>query len=486
MSRPLPSTPRPQLNAPTATPTATRIQPTVALRRDLLEQEFQPQISQPSSFSISGASAYEYNVGAGQLFNFGNIQLQGGVRLFLQNPVDPSSFLRTDQKGVLSYRPVSGGQEREMSYSPFHAGFAGGISSIAQNKNRIVELDWSADGTRFSFRIDPPPNTDTANAGVWFWQPATALETDPTYAILRDCPAQSYASCNLVHSSNARFWQTKSVQWSPMPGDNSVLLTLRLPQESRNAIVIAEARRDPDYAKQAPQFVRYDYASWNADGRGITVSGRSPSGRVIIGAVNRSLQGEHVILDGSARGLWLRDAVKLPDGGYLALGRHGAPGSGPLALIDGAGNQISEYIGDAPPEAVSWFADRSAVVVAVQERQFTAYVDSGIVADYTGMAADPQFSDQPLPPASIPTGVISNSEYRPGQQLRIAVPYLNLRSEPSTASGIVAGLTAGDYVAVFAGPHENDGYTWWRVQTASNAFGWLAGAINGARTLRDP
>ena len=216
------------------------------------------------------------------------------------------------------------------------------------------------------------------------------------------------------------------------------------------------------------------------------VSGRSPGGRVIIAELNRGLQGERIVLDGSARGLWLRDAVKRPDGGYVALGRNGAPGSGPLALFDGAGRMISEYIGAAPPDSVRWFADRSAVVVTVKERQFTAFVESGIVADYTGMTANPQFSDQPLPSASIPSGVIAGSQYRPGQQLRIAVPYLNLRSEPSTASGIVDGLAAGDYVAVFAGPHANDGYTWWRVQTASGAFGWLAGEINGAPTLREP
>jgi len=55
-----------------------------------------------------------------------------------------------------------------MSHSPYFAGF--GAPSIDQNKNRVVELDWSADGTQFSFRIDPPPNAEKdGDVGVWFW-----------------------------------------------------------------------------------------------------------------------------------------------------------------------------------------------------------------------------------------------------------------------------------------------------------------------------
>ncbi len=483
----MPSTPLPQLNAPTATPspTATRLQPTVALRGDLLQPVIEP-VSQPSAFDIAGASAYEYDVGAGQIFNFEDIQLSGGLRLFLRNPLDPGSFLRTDAKGMLRFKAINAAREVEMAYSPFFAGFAGGISSIDQNKNRIVELDWSADGQRFSFRIDPPAGTDSSNAGVWFWQPADNLETDPTYTIMRDCPAARYRSCDIVYPSSAQHWQTVSVQWSPIPGDNMVLLTLSLPQENRNAIALAEAIRDPTIADYAPPFTRYDYASWNLDGQSITVSGRDPGGRAIIGVVDRSLQNLQVILDGSARGLWLRDAVQLSDGRYVALGRFGGPGSGPLALFDGAGQQISDFIGDAPPEAVRWFPDRSAAVLAVRDQQFTVYMDGNVIANYAGLTSNPRFIAAPSAGASIPDAVIADSEYTPGQQLRVALPYLNLRQEPGTTGRILGGLVSGDFVAIFAGPHEQDGYRWWRVQTADSAFGWIAGNINGALTLRQP
>lgn len=484
---PAPSTPLPQLNAPTFTPspTATRIQPTVALRSDLLQPAIEV-IAQPSAFDISGVSAYEYDVGAGQVFRFGDIRLGGGLRLFVQNPLDPGSFLRTDAKGMLHFKAINAAREVEMAYSPFFAGFAAGISGIEQNKNRIVELDWSADGTRFSFRIDPPAGTDTSNAGVWFWQPATNLETDPTYAILRDCPAAHYRACEIVYPSSARHWQTVNVQWSPIPGDNTLLMTVNLPQENRQAIAMAEARRDPNLADFAPPFLRYEYASWNADGQSITVSGRDPGGRVMLGVVDRNLASQQIILDGSRQGLWLRDAVQLPDGRYAALGRYGAPGSGPLALFDGAGNQTSEYIGDAPPEAARWFPDRSAAVLTVRNQQFTVYVDGGIVANDAGLASNPQFSAAPSAQSSIPKAVFAGSEYYPGQQLRVALPYLNLRQEPGLSGGIVGGLVSGDYVAIFAGPHEQDGYRWWRVQTADNSFGWIADKVNGAPTLRQP
>ena len=79
--------------------------------------------------------------------------------------------------------------------------------------------------------------------------------------------------------------------------------------------------------------------------------------------------------------------------------------------------------------------------------------------------------------------VIQNSEYFPGQQLR-TVQNLNLRQGPSTSHQIVGGLDAGDYVAVLAGPYDNQGYRWWRVQTAGNALGWIAGTIGGRPTIR--
>ncbi len=427
---------------------------------------------------------YTFDVAPSQTFTFQNIRLGGGVRLFLPNPVDSNSWLRTDHTGMLRYRPIGVAQEGVMSYSPFFEGF--GVSSIDQNKNRIVELDWSADGRQFSFRIAPPPGTDTANAGVWFWQPEGNLATDPTYPIIRDCPHEGFGSCQRINRVGPVWhWTTRAVSWSPISGSNAVLLTLRLPDEGRNALAIAHAVRNPDVGNQQPNFIRYDYGHWNLNGQGIVVSGRRPDGRVIIGEVNNDLTGERVILDGSALGLWLRDAARHPNGQYFALGRPGAPGSGPVALYNQSGNRISNFIGETAPEDVRWFPNRSQVVVSVRGKQYTVQVVGGSITDATGRLSNPQFSQSEFGSSSIPSGVLQGSAYYPGQQLRMTQA-LNVRGGPSTGNPIVGRLETGDYIAILAGPHRESRYEWWQVQTASNIVGWIAGKIDGAPTIRSP
>ena len=480
---PLLSTPISRVGAPTPTPSPTQSRPTVAVRQDLLQPVVEPPVSQQWTFSISGASALEFDVGLGRQFTYEDIQLSGGVRLFLPNPVDPNSFLRTDHEGVLRYQPMGAGDEIEMTYSPFQLGYSAGFDGFDENKHRIVELDWSADGRQFSFRIDPPPGKDPSAAGVWFWQPHEDAKRDATFQIIRDCVREGYRPCEMVNPSTAWHWKTIDVQWSPRPGSNKILLRLHLTAEGRNALAMAQALRDSAYANNAPEMIRYDFGHWDLDGRGITVSGRRPDGLVIIGAVNTDLTGERIILNGSALGLWLRDAVRLSDGRYVALGRTGGPGSGPVALYDQEGNRISDFIGESAPEAVRWYPDRSAVVVTAQGRQYNVAVAGGLIADVTDLAGDPRFGAGEAAALPVPSGVVQGSEYFPGQQLRISVPYLNVRQNPSAASAAVGGLYEGDYVAIFAGPHDSEGYRWWRVQTADNTFGWVAGTIGGRPTL---
>ena len=114
------------------TPTAVVLQPTVAVRPEFLPPTLSP-ISLAQTFSTSGVTAYQYSVGPSQRFTFQNIQLDGGVRLFLPNPVDPnSSWIRTDHYGILRYKPIGVAQEGVMSVSPFFSGFS--VPSIDQNK----------------------------------------------------------------------------------------------------------------------------------------------------------------------------------------------------------------------------------------------------------------------------------------------------------------------------------------------------------------
>ena len=194
------STSQPEFGAATFTPTftPTRIQPTVVVRQDLIVEQIPPPVFAPSTFSTLGASVYQYDVGFGQPFDYQGLQLRGGVVLFTPNPAASDSYLRTDQVGMLWYRPINVANEGAMSYSPFHEGFS--VPSSDDNKNRVVEIDWSADGTQFTFRIDTPPGQDNVNAGVWFWQRENVTPTDPTYPVIRDCVTAGYISCQIVKS----------------------------------------------------------------------------------------------------------------------------------------------------------------------------------------------------------------------------------------------------------------------------------------------
>lgn len=479
----LPSTALPQLGAATLTPTftPTRFQPTVAVREELIVEEIDPPVFQTTGFNTIGASVYQYEVNQGQVFAFQGLQLAGGVVLFAPNPASADSFLRTDQAGMLFYRAIGSASESQMSYSPFFRGFQ--ANSSATNENLVVEIDWSADGRQFTFRIDTPAGQDSANAGVWLWQPEVAKPTDPTYGLIRDCVTAGYHTCQMVNPSNAWYWKTVDVQWSPVAGRNDILLTVELPDENRQALAMVQAVRDAGYANNAPPFTRYDYGHWNTNGNGIVISGRRPDGRVIIGQVNNQFGGEQVLFDASAAGLWMQDAVRRPNGQIVALGRPGGPyDNRPVGLYNVYGQAITGPIGGAAPDDVQWYPDRSAVVISVGDRQYTANVNSGYVIDTTDLTRNPSFGSGPLGAAPLPAGVIRGSEYFPGQQLR-AVQNLNVRQGPSTSTQIVGGLFSGDYVAVIAGPHEAEGYRWWRVQTANNILGWIAGTIGGRATI---
>ena len=407
INTPTPSTPEPQFNAPTTTftPLPTLFQPTVAVNPDLLVSPIAPPTNNQTAFSNAGASAYQFGVGTNQIFTYNNVQLSGGVALFAPNPIDPTSFMRTDQNGMLLYKPIGSSSEGVMTFTPFFEGFTA-ISS-EQNKNRIVEIDWSADGQRLSFRIDTPRGLDNGAAGVWFWQRDIASQTDPTYQIIRDCVEPGYKPCESVNPSNAFHWKTIGVEWSPIRGNYSVLLTVRLTDEGRNALAVAQSVRDANYSQQAPQFVRYDYGYWLDDGQRIIVSGRRPDGRVIIGYVNSALTGEQVIFDASSSGLWVQNAIQRPNGQIVALGRPGSPfDGGPVALFDGNGNALSAPIGNAAPEDVRWYPDRSAVVVSVQGRQYTVRVDNGAISDTTDLARNPSFGSGGVGAPAVPQGVI--------------------------------------------------------------------------------
>jgi len=459
------------------TATATTFFPTVAVRVDLLRDPV-PFIPQPPRFSINNASAIQFDLAEYQPFTLGNQQLPGGLRLLVPNPVQAGSWARTDATGNLRFKPIGAAQESPLTASPYHLGFY--APSYESNKNRVSDIAWSTDGQQFSFLIDSAPGTDNSSAGLWFWHPYDDPVHGNTVQLIRDCPVPYYRPCTFVNPLNANHWKTLDVQWSPWPGNNVMLVTLHLTGEGRNGLAIVPAVRDVHYANTGPNIIRYEFGNWNPSGAGIIVSGRRPDGRVVLAETDNNLENPRTILDGPSLGLWMGYAVRHPHGPIYFLGRPGA--SGPLALYDQYARQRSAFVGFAAPDSVRWLPDRNAVVLSVHGRQYSIGVPSGQIIEVTDFSRSADFDNSPPPP--IPDAVIGGYGFVAGQQVRVLVPVLNLRQQPTTSSAVLRSLVAGEYVAIFAGPYDNEGYFWWRVQTAHNQFGWLAGTINGVATVQ--
>ena len=435
-------------------------------------------ISRPA-FTFVNVEAFRFTVPSGISFNYQGTELQGGVNLFAVNPASSDSYARTLTTGELRYQLPGTGVEQSPSFAPFFEGF--GVAGAASNKNFISDLEWSPNGQYLSFIVSPPGGTDVANAGVWFWP---AGESD-AYTLLHDCVSNDDASCDLVSNRPAGNWRSIRMDWAPE--SSRLLVTLSLPGEGRQALTLLPAVRDVNYASSAPDFARYDSGSWLADGR-ILVSGRRPDGTVIIGTVDGNFGDEQVILDASAAGLWVQDAVQRPDGAIVALSRPGDP-NGALRLTDSSGQPISDFIGDGPPSRVEWAADRNSVVLLVGGRQYLVDARTGAVqqVDTTdgvqvGTSAPPR--DPGVP--AFPQGVELGSRYAPGQQLVfIGGGTRNVRAEPSTSTGDVVGrIEPREFVAILAGPYVGEGYTWYRISTARNEIGWAALEEGGFQLLQ--
>jgi hypothetical protein len=80
----------------------------------------------------------------------------------------------------------------------------------------------------------------------------------------------------------------------------------------------------------------------------------------------------------------------------------------------------------------------------------------------------------PTPEPTTPPDSVETPE--PAAERRsavVATGVLNLRAEPGLGGEIVATLSAGDWVAVLAGPTTVDGLAWYRIDTAG-VVGWSA------------
>jgi len=483
INTPLPSTPEVDPNAlPTIALTPTP-QPTLFVNPTLIAptEGFRPPVLQ-NNFNQTTTSAFTFGGIPGGSFDLNGAPIPGDVVLLAFNPAFPNSYARTDSRGMLYLAPPGGG-EGTYTLPPYFEGFM--VESAAQNKNRLRDIAWSPDGNKLAFIVDPPPGTDTGNAGVWFWQLGGR-----SYQIVRDC-TQGYETCQMVNPQNNSNYLSRELEWEPNSG--SVLVTFEFPGQGRSGISVIGAVQDEDIGRTGPFIHNYDNGYWAADGR-IVVSGRFPDGAPRVGKINPDGGGLEILFDAAANGFWMQDAVQRANGDVYAIGRQGAPnGAMNLYRITGGSAQVvAGPFGDAPPQQVEWFPDRSGVVVTVNGIQYQSQLSNpGVIQVELGNSPI-RVAQDPAPVGSVtsasgvvPVGVIEGSKYSTGQQLTVIADVLNLRSFPSTTSGqIIDQVFLGEYVAILGGPYDNEGYGWWRVLNARGSTGWIAADQEGQSFLQ--
>lgn len=482
------TTPQPALPTPTTTP-----QPTVALLQPLpatlpappgVPTFVQPNL-QTRAFALSSTAG---------LTGFSLPGNNPDPTLFARNPRDFNLFASTDSAGNLY---LGGTITRRLDSSPFMQD----ITPLTREENNayVSTVAWSRDGSQMAFIV---AGRRLADDGVWVFD-LTAL--DPLQ-LLVDCPTEGFPGCLITSErTNPDYWESRWLKWSPQ--SDALLVGVSIPQENRDGIIILPRVYDEDFRSVRPPIFRYQFGAWEMvqaqREERILVSGAAEDGHVFVGWINPDGTFSELVFDAEANGLWMGFANQSADGRIFALG---APGDRngprePLRIYNMSGQAITPAIGSSPglPQRVAWSPDGAQVFVQTGGQQFIASV-TGEVREITGDVAGAQAvnwvegdlpaSDVPPPaapganPAELPSGVIAGSLYQTGQQLRVYVQELNIRSGPDvTLDTVRAALLPGEYVAILAGPVNTPGITWWRVQTADGAIGWIAGEINGAATL---
>jgi hypothetical protein len=422
-----------------------------------------------------------YTLGPGGAGAFVGVGGVSNPTLLVQNPVFPGQFIATDPVGSLFL--VDNGVSQGIPGKMFT-----GATSASENNGFVSGAAWSPDGTKAAFIVDAYSKrgaSATADDGVWVYN-AGQFVGDGNQ-LLRHCPggdADPYQCTAVARNDFPYYYRTISLVWSP--DSQRVLATILYIDEGgnqrRGLMVLTPGQSNPGVR---PPILRYEYGSWTGDGR-LVVSGGDVGYRPALGVLNADGSGQTGYLDGFV----LRDAVA-SGGGLIAVGRQG-DGNGAFRLYDQTGTPRSPEIGFAPPIEVKWNRQNTAAYVKTSDnRHYIVNVD-GAVQEISEQVAGAQFVNWGiLPPTStggtvpaagyIPPGVVENSRYQAGAQLRInsTSGTLNLRQQPSMQAAILGTYPNGAYVAILAGPVNADGVEWWQVKTADGLQGWMAGQING-------
>lgn len=413
------------------------------------------------------------------------------------NPTDINSYARIDGVGMLRFSPI-GTPEGVYTFAPYFDGYSAG--SALDNKLWVREVQWSPDGRQIAFIIRNTNLNDVAQ-GVWFWQPAREIATDPSYQLLRHCPP----ACELASAIPGDAWTSTSVAWSP--DSQSVLVGLYLPNENRRAYTVRPAARDINntQAITRPDILRYSYAHWGLDSNRLIVSGHNPDGQIVFGTIGRD--GSNALTTPATQiGMnWVQSAVQQADGRLVMLGSTINEFS-PVQLVAEDGQVLTSTIGNSTPNDIDWSPDRTAVRLRISGRTYIA-LTSGMVYDITETIGNAQVITwvpnalparaQPLPlpapisqtetnptptPSPAPNSDTAVTGFAVGDLLRIIVPEVRLLDSPIGDADIVTVLSSGEELIITGGPVMDATTTWWRVQTLTNT-GWIPERINDQPTM---
>ncbi len=422
----------------------------------------------------------------------GQVSLPEGTRAVDFNPIDANSRARVGAFGGLLFAPIGGG-EGVYTFAPYFEGFS--TNSLEENKVRVDEVAWSPNGWQLAFRINS--DAPEGNDGIWFWQPARELPTDPSYHILRDCPP----GCGLVTPQNAERWESLDMVWSA--DSASLLVSLNLLEEERRGITVVHAVRDVDtiQSRRGPLVLRYDYGSWANNGGRIIVSGNDPVNQAVFGSIAPDGTNPLMTLASEIGMAWVQHAVHHPTTGqFLMLGSPISANS-PLQLIDGTGAVLSEPIGITAPTNVQWSPDREAVYVHTGDNNYIVQLD-GSIYDVTTLINDnvmvhwvetvptditlldlgePLESSFVTEPPPAVTEVV-NPELEIGTLLQVTVDSVFLYAEPVPDADIVTTLSRGEALIITDRIVVNSDILWWRIQTL-DFVGWVQGFQNGVPVL---
>ncbi|MBK8027340.1 MAG: SH3 domain-containing protein [Chloroflexi bacterium] len=406
----------------------------------------------------------------------------GGAVTFARNPVDPNQVAMADPRGVLYLigNYLSGGTPVRPEFSPFSR-FEPGTPE--ENNARVVDLAYAPNGSTLAFMVDTERDgstqNDFTNDGVWIIEGAGGARQ-----ILRECPPV-VTVCTVDRGAGPYFYNSLDMAWSYQ--SDALIVTLDLPEEGRRAFALVTPDHDPNYL---PPTFRYDSARWAFDGR-IVASGRGPDGQPVFAVLRRDGTADFIRRAAEIGLLWVQDAVLTSDNRIIMLGSPQGPGQ-PLALVDQEGHALTSPIGTAPPERVSWSADRSAVLVVTAEEQNGQIVRRFFVAEISGLVREitPQVAGALAVEwvgAEVPAGIEVNNTLTPtpplpsrfevqiGARLQIvALAGVNFRTEPSLDAPSPFRLNFGESVLILEGPVNTNSLLWWKVETSTGAQGWVA------------